>query len=136
MLMTQQSTAVHYQSVQVGTADRGRLLLLVFDGALRFLAQAESALAEGRIETFVERLGRAQAVVAELLHTLDHKAGGEIAGQLERIYRFLLEHLVEANVHKSARHVAEASRVLSIIAGAYREVVLQGAAPAGARDAA
>jgi flagellar protein FliS len=135
MLMTQQSTAAQYQSMQLATADRGRLLLLMFEGGMRFLTQAEAALGEDRTDQFVERLGRAQAVIAELLHTLDHKAGGELAAQLERLYRFMLEHLVEANLRKSARHLADVRRVLSIIAGAYAEILAHGL-PKAAQDAA
>lgn len=48
----------------------------------------------------------------------------------------MLEHLVEANMQKSVRHVEQVRRVLSIIADAYREVVAQGPAALGARNAA
>jgi flagellar secretion chaperone FliS len=136
MLVSHHSSAGQYQQAQFATADRGRLLLLMFDGALRFLAQAEEGLRNDRVEEFAAQLGRAQAVIAELLHTLDHKAGGEIAAQLDRLYRFMLEHLVEANVQKSPRHVAEVHRVMSIIADSYREILAQGMPQLGTRDAA
>lgn len=136
MLMSQQSHAGHYQQAQFATADRGRILLLMFDGGLRFLAQAESGLQGERLEEFLAPLGRAQAVIAELLHTLDHQAGGEIAAQLDRLYRFMLEHLVEANVQKSAAHVAQVRHLLSIIADSYREILAQGMPQLGTRDAA
>ncbi len=112
-----------YQQAQVATADRGRLLLLMFDGGVKFLARAESAIASGDLERFGVALGRAEAVIAELLHTLDFKAGGEIARNLDRLYRFMLDHLVEANVKKSATHVARVARILGVIAGAYREIL-------------
>jgi flagellar protein FliS len=135
-MVSYQTSAGVYQQAQVATADRGRLLILMFDGGLRFLAQAESGLKNERLDEFSSQLARAQAVIAELLHTLDHKAGGEIAAQLERLYRFMLDHLVEANLQKSVRHVEQVRRVLSIIADAYREVVAQGPAALGARNAA
>jgi len=135
MNMTQQKTATQYQQTQFATADRGTLLLLMFDGALRFLAQAEASLQSQDVERFSSQLGRAQAVIAELLHTLDHKAGGEVAGNLERLYRFMLEHLLEANVDKSAAHVACVRRLLATIADGYREVVARGV-PQGTLDAA
>jgi flagellar protein FliS len=134
--MSYQTSAGVYQQAQVATADRGRLLILMFDGGLRFLAQAENGLKNERLDEFSSQLARAQAVIAELLHTLDHKAGGEIAAQLERLYRFMLDHLVEANLQKSVRHVEQVRRVLSIIADAYREVVAQGPTALGARNAA
>jgi len=121
-----QSSARQYQQVQLATADRGRLLLLMFEGALTFLAQARAGLEAGDIERFAHYLGRAQAVIAELMHTLDHKAGGAIAGNLERLYQFMLDHLVEGNLQKSPRHVAQVSHILDIITGAYREVLAPG----------
>jgi flagellar protein FliS len=135
-MVSYQTSAGVYQQAQVATADRGRLLILMFDGGLRFLAGAENGLRNDRLDEFSSQLARAQAVIAELLHTLDHKAGGEIAAQLERLYRFMLDHLVEANLQKSVRHVEQVRRVLSIIADAYREVVAQGPAALGARNAA
>lgn len=126
MMTTTRMTAGRYQQAQVATADRGTLLMLMFEGALRFLSQAEAGLGEENVEQFSRFLGRAQAVIAELLHTLDHEAGGEIARDLERVYRFLLDHLLEANVRKSSGHVARARRILGIIAGAYREVLAGG----------
>ena len=125
-MVNYQTSAGVYQQAQIATADRGRLLILMYDGALRFLAQAEAGLREDRIEDFAQPLARAQAVIAELLHTLDHKAGGEIATQLERLYRFMLDHLVEANLAKSGRHVLQVRRVFGIIGSAYREVLRHG----------
>jgi flagellar protein FliS len=121
-----QSSANQYQQTQIATADRGQLLVLIYDGGLRFLAQAEKSLTDGDLAQFGHYLGRAQAIIAELLHTLDHKQGGEIAVNLERLYRFMLEHLVEANLQKSPRHVADVRRILGIVAGAYREIVANG----------
>jgi flagellar protein FliS len=121
------SIAHRYQQVQVSTADRGRLLMLMFEGALKFLARAEGALAAGNLADFGHHLGRAQAVIAELMHTLDHRAGGAIAANLERLYQFMLDHLVEANLQKSGRHVGQVSRLLQTIAGAYGTILAQGA---------
>ena len=125
-MIAAQSTARHYQRMQLATADRGRLLLLMFEGALRFLALAQAAVEQGDLAQFGTQLARAQAVIAELMHTLDHKAGGEIATNLERLYRFMLDHLVEANLQKSREHIRQVWRLLDIIAGAYREILHQG----------
>jgi flagellar protein FliS len=127
-MMAANSTAQRYQQAQVATADRGSLLLLMFDGGLRFLAQARAGLDAGDVGRFSHHLGRAQAVIAELLHTLDHGAGGEIAISLERLYQFMLEHLVEANRRKSVGHIDQVARLLDVIAGAYRDILRAGAA--------
>jgi flagellar protein FliS len=125
-MMAAQSTAQRYHQTQLATADRGRLLLLMFEGGLKFLALARGGLESGDLARFGHNLARGQAIIAELLHTLDHKAGGEIAGNLERLYQFMLDHLVEANLQKSAAHLERVTRILGVIAGAYREIITQG----------
>ena len=125
-MISAQSSARQYQQAQFQTVDRGQLLLMMFDGGDRFLTQAEQKLTGGDVPGFLQSLGRAQAVIAELLSTLDHQKGGEIAGNLERLYRFMLDHLLEANLSKSSRHVGQVRRILGIIGGAYREVLRNG----------
>jgi len=121
-----QSTAARYQQAQVGTADRGRLLLLMFDGGLRFLAQARAGLVANDVGRFGYDLGRAQSIIAELLHTLDHAAGGQIAADLERLYQFMLEQLVEANRQKSVRQLDHVAHLLDIVASAFRDILRNG----------
>ena len=132
MMMGAHSTAQRYQETQFATADRGRLLLLMFEGGLKFLGQASAGLDAGDMVRFAHQLSRAQAVIAELLHTLDHRAGGKIAADLEHLYQFMLEHLLEANRQKSSRHVQQVSRLLDTIASAYREILQHGIAAAHA----
>jgi len=123
--------ARRYTQAQVTSVDRHRLLLLVFDGGLTFLGRARDALAAGDLPRFAEALGRGQAVIGELLGTLDHRAGGEIAAQLARLYDFMLVHLTEANARESVTHVDDVIRVLSVIAGAFREILDRPAAATG-----
>ena len=125
-MISAQSSARQYQQAQFATVDRGQLLLMMFDGAQRFLSQAEQRLPADDVAGFVTALGRAQAVISELLSTLDHQRGGEIAKNLDRLYRFMLDHLIEANVAKSVRHVVQVRRILGIIGDAYREVLRNG----------
>lgn len=125
-MISAQSSARSYQQAQFQTVDRGQLLLMMFDGGDRFLAQAEQKLGGGDVPGFLQSLGRAQAVIAELLSTLDHQRGGEIAGNLDRLYRFMLDHLLDANLNRSSRQVGQVRRILGIIGGAYRDVLQNG----------
>ena len=99
-MISAQTSARQYQQAQFQTVDRGQLLLMMFDGGERFLSQAEQRLSGGDVPGFLQALGRGQAIIAELLSTLDHQRGGEIARNLDRLYRFMLDHLLEANVAK------------------------------------
>ncbi len=125
-MISAETSARHYQQAQFQTVDRGRLLLMMFDGGDRFLTQAEQSLAGGDAAGFAQALSRAQAIIGELLSTLDHKRGGEVARNLDRLYRFMLDHLMEANLAKSGRHVLQVRRIFGIIGGAYREILRYG----------
>lgn len=122
-MATARQTIREYQNAQFATADRGEILLLMFEGALRFLARSEQCLERGDLDGFVEGLGRAQAVIAELRRTLDFEAGGCIAVNLSRLYSFCLEHLAEANFQKSASHVAAVRRIIATIADGFRTIL-------------
>jgi len=123
--------AREYARAQVTSVDRTRLLLLVFEGGLAFLQRARAGLAGGDLAAFGHNLGRAQAIIGELLGTLDYEAGGTIARDLARLYDFMLVHLTEANARQSVRHLDEVLVVFETIAGAYREIIERPAPAAG-----
>jgi flagellar protein FliS len=99
------------------------LLLLVFEGGMKFLRLAREALAAGDSAHFAEYLARSQAIISELLGTLDHRAGGAIAADLSRLYDFMLFHLTEANALRSVRHVDDVIKVFGIVAGSFRDAI-------------
>lgn len=121
--MNAQGYANRYSQAQVTSVDHKRLLMLVFEGGLRFLRQAREALAADDLRRFGEALSRAQAIISELQATLDFERGGEISPSLNRLYDFMLLHLVDANVTRSVRHMEDVVRVFETIAGAYRAVI-------------
>jgi flagellar protein FliS len=121
--MNAQEYVKRYTTADVTVADRERLLLLVLEGGVKFLRLTRDALAAGDLARFSDHLGRSQAIIAELLATLDHEAGGPIAADLARLYDFMLFHLTEANVRKSVRHVEDVMAVFGTVAAAYREVL-------------
>lgn len=112
-----------YQHVQVSTVDRGRLLLMMYDGGLKFLKQAKDGLENKDISKFAKFLSKSQAIIAELMNTLDHEAGGKIAMDLERLYDFMLFYLTEANLEKSPEKIERVINLLTTVANAYRTVI-------------
>lgn len=119
-----------YQTVQVTTTDRGRLLLMMYDGAIKFLKQAKSGLEENDIVRFCKFLAKGQAIVAELMNTLDFERGGKIAKDLDRLYDFMLFYLTEANLHRDVRRIEKVIGLLDTIYQAYKEIILSGRAEA------
>lgn len=112
-----------YQAVQITTTDRGRLLLMMYEGAIKFLKQSRTGLEEKDIAKFCRFLGKAQAIIAELMNTLDFEKGGTIAHDLERIYDFMLFYLSEANLYRDGERVAKVINLLEVIYSAFKEVI-------------
>ena len=112
-----------YKSVQITTTDRGRLLLMMYDGAIKFLKQSRAGLEEKDIPKFCRFLSKAQAIVAELMNTLDFEKGGKIARDLDRLYDFMLFYLTEANLYRDANRITRVIGLLDIIYGAYKEII-------------
>jgi flagellar secretion chaperone FliS len=121
--MHAQGYAKSYTQAQVTSVDSKGLLLLMFEGGSKFLRLAREGLVQGDLVRFGDQLRRAQAIVSELLSTLDQQAGGQIAADLARLYDFMLFHLTEANAKKSVRHVDDVIRVFDIVADAFRQVL-------------
>lgn len=115
-----------YQTVQITTTDRGRLLLLMYEGAIKFLKQSRIGLEEKDIAKFCRFLGKGQAIIAELMNTLDFEKGGTIAHDLERLYDFMLFYLSEANLYRDGERVAKVINLLDIIYSAFKEVIESG----------
>lgn len=101
-----------YQSQSVLTASPGQLVLMLYDGALRFLGHAHDALempetTPRRIEIINTNLIKAQNIIAELQASLNHEAGGDHSANLDRLYDYYLRRLLEANLKKDVRPVIE-----------------------------
>jgi flagellar protein FliS len=80
---------------------------MLYDGALRFMTQAELAFEEKNIEKINNYLIKVQAIFTELQCSLDKEKGGDIATNLERLYIFFNSRLVEANMKKDVKYLLE-----------------------------
>ncbi len=135
--MNPQTYVQRYKTSQVTAVDRKQLLLLVFEGGQKFLRLTRDALAQGNVTGFAEHMSRAQAIISELMGSLDYKAGGDIAVELARLYDFMIFHLTEANVKRNVKNVENVIKIFDTIANAYREVLSKPIAlPASATAAA
>lgn len=112
-----------YTNMSVTTVDRGKLLLMLYDGCIRFLRHSKAGLEAKDIMKFAKYLSKSQAIIAELMATLDFEKGGDIARDLDRIYDFCLFHLTEANLEKNPEKIARVITVLETITSAYREII-------------
>lgn len=112
-----------YQAIQITTTDRGRLLLMMYEGAIKFLKQSKSGLEANDIPKFCRFLSKGQAIIAELMNTLDFEKGGKIAKDLDRLYDFMLFYLTEANLYRDGKRIQKVIGLLDTIYGAYKEII-------------
>ena len=80
-------------------------------------------LEENDIPKFCRFLSKGQAIIAELMNTLDFEKGGTIARDLDRLYDFMLFYLTEANLHRDAQRISKVIGLLDIIYSAYKEII-------------
>ncbi len=91
----------HYQQNQVQTASSEQILLMLYEGAIRFTKQARMAMEEGDRITKLEKVSRAMAIITELSNTLDFETGGEIAENLDGLYAFMTRELTRSNIENN-----------------------------------
>ena len=111
-----------YRQQAVLTAPPGRLVVMLYDGCLRFLFQAAHALREGDRTTSLARMRRAEAIIDELTVTLDHERGGVIASRLQGIYTFSRRHLMDAWRADDADKIDQVSALLGELREAWAEI--------------
>jgi len=107
-----------------------RLVLAMFDGALRFIEQAVLAIDRKDVAKKGESISKAVAIVAELQSALNPQAG-ELTEQLEALYDYVLRTLAKANIESDPKQLAEARGLLLVLREGWSEM-LEGDAPADA----
>jgi flagellar secretion chaperone FliS len=102
----------HYQNMQVTTASPEAILLMLCDGAVKFSRIALDKMGRGDIGGKGTYIGKALGIVTELMNTLNHDAGGEIAGNLERLYAYVISEFTNANIKNDPKSLENAIAIL------------------------
>jgi flagellar protein FliS len=112
-----------YQKTQVVTASREKILLMLYEGAIRFTKQARVAMNDKKIAEKGKAISKATAILSELMATLDFKIGGQLAQDLENLYIFMIDKLIEANVHNKVECLDDVEKLLNTLYTAWKDVV-------------
>jgi flagellar protein FliS len=112
-----------YRQVATRTASPGQLVLMLYEGAIRFLERAEAGFQlEDPVEfntTINDNILRAQDIIRELDFSLNVEQGGELAIQLRRLYDYFDRVLLEANLRKDPTGIAEVVKRISVLRDAW-----------------
>lgn len=118
-----------YQQAQIETASKERILVLLFDGMIRFATLAKKALETGDLATLGMNCIKVQNIVTELMATLDDQAAGEMGENLMRLYEFIHHSTVQANLERNAKYLDDALEVIRPLRETWGEAVKLAAQP-------
>jgi flagellar protein FliS len=114
-----------YRSTQLNTASPGQLVVMLYDGALRFVHQARDRYRDGDPAGGNAAILRAEKILLELMSSLDLSAGGALAASLLNIYQYLFERVASARREHGGVSLDEVARLLSDLRGAWADAERQ-----------
>jgi len=110
-----------YAQNNVGIESPAKLIEMLYEGVLRFNAQAKKAIKDGNVEKRVYWMNRSTAIITELISSLDMEQSGTISHYLEGLYRYQLQLISEAGNENNAQKLDESSNVFKVLLEAWRE---------------
>ena len=111
-----------YIQTQIQSRSPLELVVMLYDGALRFLQQTVDAMQSGDLVAKRDSLSRAMAIVTELHGMLDLEQGGEVAASLDSLYTYMIERITTANQQRDPAPVVEVMRLLTGLREAWSQI--------------
>ena len=96
-----------YKKAAVSTVDQRKLIVMLYDGAIKFLTVAVDKMDKTDRYEAHKNLIRGKSIIAELLASLNMEQGGEIASNLQRLYTYMFNELIEANLENDSGRVVK-----------------------------
>lgn len=113
-----------YQQSQVETSSPAKLLLMLYDGALKSIQGARMGMMEKNFEKVNDHLTRAQDIIFELMNSLNLEVG-EVAQNLYLLYDYMIQQLVQSNIHKDPQILSHVETLLKELRETWKEAVLK-----------
>ena len=122
--MNRPSPHQSYRETQIRTSNQGRLIVMLYDGAIRSISSAVEALGKGvrGLEAAHSAILKAQDIVTELMVSLDFERGGQIARNLFGLYVFVNRQLTDGNIRKDASPLLTARKLLAELREAWNAI--------------
>lgn len=111
-----------YQEKSISTASSQKLLLKLYEGAIKFCKFSEIAIDEKNIESRCKYLLKVQDIIKELALTLNKEAG-EISEQLLSLYGYMENQLIQANIRNDKARVIEVRQMLEELLDAWNQII-------------
>jgi flagellar protein FliS len=101
-----------YRDNTITTQSKGRLIVMLYEGAIKFMKLAIKELEAGNFQAKGQYINKAIDIIAELNAVLDMEAGGEIAVNLRKLYCFMNERLTQANIKRDPAMIQDVIRLM------------------------
>ncbi|MBI5416821.1 flagellar export chaperone FliS [Candidatus Poribacteria bacterium] len=115
-----------YKEMQINTADKGKLLLIVYDGAISSVKEAIRLIESPpmNFEKISKSIQKAVDFITELMSSLNMEMG-EISQNLFNLYSFMVRHLIEGDIKKDTKNLKDVLRMLITLNEAWEDVILK-----------
>jgi flagellar protein FliS len=114
-----------YQKTAIQTASKEELVLLLYNGAIRYTSSAVEFLEAKNIPDASKNICRAQAIIVELMNALNFEVGGDIAKNLEYLYSVMVDNLTLANFEHTVEPLKLNLQILEKLQDAWNGVLQQ-----------
>ena len=111
-----------YRKNQISTSNQGRLILMMYEGAIKFTNLAEESMSKGDLANQGKYIQKAHDIVNELSLALDFKKGGDVAPRLESLYQFALSQLTIANIKSDKKALQAVLNILNPLLEAWNQL--------------
>jgi flagellar protein FliS len=111
-----------YQDNAVTTQSKGRLIVMLYDGAIRFSRLAIKEIENNNYEAKGRYINKAIDILNELNVVLDMDAGGEIAGNLRKLYVFMINRLSQANVQNDTQLIRDVIKLMEELNSSWKAI--------------
>lgn len=112
-----------YKTAQYSTASPEQLLLMLYEGAIKYARQAQKDMEERNVEAANNKLKKTEDIISELMVSLNMDEGGEIAQNLYNLYDYMNRRLIQANIRKDPALVDEVINLLSSLKESWEEAI-------------
>ena len=111
-----------YKKASVNTLDQNKLIIMLYDGAIKNASFAVEHMKSGEIEKVHNCLIKAKNIVTELMATLNMEKGGDVAKNLQSLYSYMFSQLIEANMEKKTQPIVVVVELLKELRVAWVEI--------------
>jgi flagellar protein FliS len=111
-----------YREVAVQTSSPTKLVVMLYEGAVRFLGESVRAIKSRDLNQKRHSIDRAVAIVQHLHSTLDIERGGQVAAELDKLYTYITSRILDGSTKLEIEPLEEATKLLSVLLTGWEEL--------------